>query len=499
MHSVPYGRLAVFAFGFYYLTLAGYRLLFHPLRKFPGPKLAALSDIWLGYVTFCGRPHYITQDLHEKYGPIVRVAPNQLSFATPSSYQDIYARSGSRKIFTKTEFYDFIGGLHTKRGLGTERSPEENIRKKKLVAPLFSAQALLGVESIFQHQLNKFMQRVEKEGGTAEGVDITEWSTYLAFDIAGQFVLGQDFGAVDSGSRHRWISLILDNAAGAAIIEIARRFYILRFLIKTLLAERALKVCRQHIQLTIEKMTSASKEASKSGQPRTVLTYLVEQQVPAGISDEEITANATELILGAAEGVSTSFTIIMYYLLTTPRVLELLEREIREAFEKFDEIVVTSVTNLPYLTAVIKEGLRICPANPCGWPRYSPGEDIDGFYIPEGTQVSTHPWTLCRSPVYFANPDEFRPERWDDSDPSNCDNKEASQPFLLGPRQCPGQTMAWIEMRLFFAKILFLYDMKLANPKDELDPWLGKTPTYFLIGKAPLRVHLTRREESNGV
>jgi len=95
----------------------------------------------------------------------------------------------------------------------------------------------------------------------------------------------------------------------------------------------------------------------------------------------------------------------MCHLLKTPRLLGFLNQEICGAFSNFGEIGATSTVELPYHTALIKGGLRIGPANLSGWPQYSPGEEVDEVYIPEGVRVqsrsylfsvnnSPRPWLL---------------------------------------------------------------------------------------------------------
>lgn len=115
---------------------------------------------------------------------------------------------------------------------------------------------------------------------------------------------------------------------------------------------------------------------------------------------------------------------------------------------------------LPYLNAVIHESLRIFPPVAVPLPRVSPGEMVDGYYIPKGvssrtrgglglwspvglndvelqTEVSTSLYAATHSAVNFHDPERFLPERW--LDPNNTDKKEASQPLSLGPRNCIGR------------------------------------------------------------
>lgn len=114
--------------------------------------------------------------------------------------------------------------------------------------------------------------------------------------------------------------------------------------------------------------------------------------------------------------------------------------------------------HLPYITAVIEEGLRIYPPVAFGLPRTSPGAKVDGHYIPAGTTVHSSIYVLAHSPKYWFKPDEFCPERWLGSDDIEYDpafandNKDAFKPFSQGPRVCIGINLAYMELRIILAK-----------------------------------------------
>lgn len=76
-----------------------YRLAFHPLAAYPGPLLARISTIWQFYqdVILGGRMSYTLRQLHDTYGPIVRIAPNCLHIADPEFYLQ-YTLSNSMAI-----------------------------------------------------------------------------------------------------------------------------------------------------------------------------------------------------------------------------------------------------------------------------------------------------------------------------------------------------------------------------------------------------------------
>lgn len=77
-------------------SIAIYRLFFHPLKEYPGPFLAKLTK-WYGfYLTTFGRNHIIFPELHEEYGDVVRVGPNELSFTRPEAVKFIHGSAANK-------------------------------------------------------------------------------------------------------------------------------------------------------------------------------------------------------------------------------------------------------------------------------------------------------------------------------------------------------------------------------------------------------------------
>ena len=154
-------------------------------------------------------------------------------------------------------------------------------------------------------------------------------------------------------------------------------------------------------------------------------------------SFNELQAQAELLILAGSETTATALSGIIFYLGRNSHVYKRLVQEIRTNHQKYVDISSRSTEALPYLKAVIEEGLRIFPPVPIGLPRVSPGETVDGFYLPPGTTVHVSSWSATHSETNFHKPFEFIPERW--LDPDCKDQKSASQPFILGTRACLGR------------------------------------------------------------
>lgn len=86
----------------YLASTAIYNIFLHPLRNYPGPPLAKLSKAWSRYGNLRGRKSHRIHEAHLTHGPIVRVAPNELSFADPAAVRDIYTNDAFVK---ETTFY----------------------------------------------------------------------------------------------------------------------------------------------------------------------------------------------------------------------------------------------------------------------------------------------------------------------------------------------------------------------------------------------------------
>jgi cytochrome P450 len=120
--------------------------------------------------------------------------------------------------------------------------------------------------------------------------------------------------------------------------------------------------------------------------------------------------------------------------------MEKLTAEIRGAFESEADIKFEDLVKLPYMTAVIEEGLRIFPSAPIGFMRTVPegGDTVDGHFVPGGVTVSVGMWSATHSERNFKDPYAFKPERWLDKK-NTTDKLGASNAFSLGPRGCIGR------------------------------------------------------------
>lgn len=131
------------------------------------------------------------------------------------------------------------------------------------------------------------------------------------------------------------------------------------------------------------------------------------------------------------------------------------------------------LNQIPYTIAVIKEVLRLYPAvsgTRAGEPNFNVIDDANRSFPTEGFLVWENPQAVHRDPAYWSRPDEFVPERWlvaADDDPSLHQTKGAWRPFSQGPRNCIGQELAMLEMKVIIVMTARRFDVQLAY--EDLD------------------------------
>ncbi|KAI3322257.1 cytochrome P450 [Xylariaceae sp. AK1471] len=462
-----------------------YNLYFHPLAQFPGPFWARSSLLWRFWHTMRGRSHRVIQDTHRKYGPVFRVSPNELSFASSASWKSIYGYpSPGAEQLVKGEFYDIFGSAYKTGCIGSERNPAVHARKKKNLTAAFSPKALAAQEPIVQACLDQFVDKLGPLSSESQGrgIDIVEWLEMISFDILGELAFGEGFDCIKTNHHHSWMNLILKHLFEVTMVDNLRRIKILEIVGKWLLPSLTSSVREEHSMYSrarVQKRLDAE-------QPRQdFFTHIVSKVRSGEVSQEEMTAHASTLIIAGGETTGTCLAAAVYYLLRTPAALEKLTTEIRTRYASYQEIDAASALQLPYLQAVLNEALRIHPPGSQGFPRVSPGCEIDGYWVPKGTEVYTSAWAVTHDPQNFHDPMTFKPERW--LDPQCSDIKEASQPFSLGYRACIGRNFAFLEMTSCLAKMLYRYDLELVN--TDVD-WEAASRCYVMWWKAPVFVLL---------
>uniref|UniRef100_A0A2P2NZH0 Uncharacterized protein MANES_12G048600 n=1 Tax=Rhizophora mucronata TaxID=61149 RepID=A0A2P2NZH0_RHIMU len=206
-----------------------------------------------------------------------------------------------------------------------------------------------------------------------------------------------------------------------------------------------------------------------------------------------IKATTSSFILAGADTMSIALTWAFCNLLNNTRALKLAQEELDLKVGKDRCVEDSDIDNLPYIQAIIKETLRLCPPGPLAVPRQAT-EDcyLCGYYIPKGTHLFINLWKLHRDPNTWTDPDAFVPERFLTSHANLTVNGQNFEflPFSGGRRACPGTNLAMQVMQLTLARLVHAFDF--TKPSDEpVDTTLALS--LALIKKTPLEVVVTPR------
>lgn len=454
-----------------------YAIYLHPLRDFPGPKLSAVTRIPYWIVCLRGiQPRYMIQ-LHATYGPVVRFAPDDLSYTDGRAWKDISgAQKGRRENGKEVGFH--APPCNGTPNMVTENDEERHAAIRRVFAPAFSEKALKKQEPMF-HRYADLMVQKGRAAGTVNMTELLNWAT---FDIMADFAFGESLGLLERGAYSAWIAVVFNTVRVLPFVQMIQFYPLLKRLFDLLEPKSVAAMRLDHFNHTVDRVDKRLRD----GSDRPDLWNLVEETNVLTL--DEMHTNAELFMLAGTETTASLLSGLIYHLLVNPDKKKILTNEIRNRFKTYQDITFEALAQLEYLNACLREAHRAYPSIPTGLPRVvaQGGNVILGKYIPEGTRVSMHQAATYWSSTNFRNPKSFVPERWLGDPEYSQDNREAFQPFSVGPRNCLGMNVAWHETRLLLAKLVYSFDIE----SDVGPEWMDQK-VYVIWDRKPLVCRLT--------
>ncbi|KAG2005799.1 cytochrome P450 [Coprinopsis cinerea AmutBmut pab1-1] len=540
----------------FYATLVASVVLYrlsplHPLAKYPGPLLCRITKFRMAWVAAQGRNHKFYQALHKKYGSIVRVGPNELSIVDVNIMPFILGSQGMPKgpIWDGRRFglmpdcaYDSLIDV---RDLGIHAQLRKPWNEAFSSGPVKEYHQLLHKRG---EELSTQLYKIATSTGASgdvPSVNLVKWINYFAFDFMGDLAFGASFNLMSEGDVDGAWKRMED---GLALPAIAGQIPWLMPMLNTLPFVTAKKdefkdFGRHH----------ALKRIAMNKTTNDLFYYLYDEPaVRSGVPLKErmnlVISNSLLTIVAGSDTTSTVLSCIMCCLLARKDVVARLRDELDAVFTTINDsgvpdIEIDKLLKLPYLSAVVNEGLRLAPAVPSNMqraPEKGSGGRILGdskIFIPEGTSVNVPAYVYHHDPRYFSpSPETFIPERWisssaaspnrtlststnhsrstspssviDDSAKSHVETKyttsrEAFIPFSYGPGNCAGKPLAMLELRFVIAILVQRFDLcykGCRNASREVlagkeKAWLAGLKDAFVFTKLPLEVEITPRED----
>lgn len=430
------------------------------------------------------------EDLHRKYGPVVRVAPDELSFTNPASMKDIYGLDRDPYIFPPASW--------APKGNIVFADHVSHARIRKGIAPAFTPKAIQEQSGIVQEQISVLIKQIRRQSASSPSLDINELLDYITFDIIGLLAYGQEYRCLETDEFRPLLSYMFDAFIGGIFVSAINRHGLIRF-VGLLMPKDLMKKQLDFFSEIVGIVERRLGNKNPVTRPDFVDYFQRPDKADGGLDSSVIVANGPTLTIGGSEVVSTALSGTVLNLLRDEQRLVRVTKEVRQKFSSETEITPTTVTPacLPYLNACIEEGLRIAtPSPPSLARRTSKPTSINGDVVPANTSVGLPQWASFHSPDNFTDPYSYKPERF--LSETNGDNgvefvpNHDFHPWSYGPRNCIGRPLAYLEMRLILARLLWNFDMQL-DSRDKDFVWTSQK-AFLVWKKKPLRIAFLERE-----
>lgn len=497
------------------------------LHKYPGPFLASLTDWSRFWDVYNQRPEVTHQKLHAKYGDVVRLGPNTLSFADPKALKTIY---GLSKGFIKSDFYivqqSVVNG-HRLESLFSTTNNDFHSQFRRCVNSAFSMSALVQYEPFVDNTTKLFLEQTERLfANNIDGCDFTRWLQFYAFDVIGEITYSKRHGFVEKNEDIDGIIGYLANlflyVAPIGQIPLLDLILLKNPVYLKLsqwgLIDSTFPVARFARARMAERLGSSSPD-SKGEEPLLPVSdtkisvkspdllskFLAAHEArPDFMTEKLVQTMAVSMAFAGSETTAISLASVFYYLLRNPMALERLRCEIDKmaqtgGFSDYETGLVTwsESQRLPYLDACIKEAFRLHPAAGLPLERIvpEPGVEIAGHYVKGGTIVGCSAWVIHRRPeIWGADVETYRPERWLVDETLAAGSAERYEverrvremngmmfQFGMGSRTCIGRNISLLEIYKVVPSLLRRFEIRFKDPSQEwklVNAWFVKQNNF---------------------
>ncbi|KAL5334968.1 cytochrome P450 [Aspergillus crustosus] len=416
-----------------------------PVAKLPGPWYTTFTSLVLKYHEFTSNRRVYIHNLHRRYGTVVRIAPNEASFASLEAIREIYASGGSG--YDKTELYDLFRQFGIKTMFSTLDKFNHSQRKREL-ADRYAMTNILREEhlSVIKDRAMAFVSRCV---ASAKSVDVYVWLHCYALDGVTNFMFSP--GGLRSLDSDTDFEIMEELTYHQSLQKNLLHYYLpalAPYFPARLIPRRSPKTNEYVLRMAAQQQPTQHSLVAKLTRTDTPLNHA---QVSAECKDH------------MAAGIDTTGDGLCFLMWE-------LSRPDNHRFQEglFEELATANIEipleKLPYLDAVVKEGLRCAPPIPMSFPRYVPsgGRSIDGYFIPEKTIVSCQPYTVHRlDDGVFPEPDKFNPDRWME-EKGAAERNRLFFAFSTGGRGCTGRNLAIVEMKILLKEVYSRFRTTLA-------------------------------------
>lgn len=399
--------------------------------------------------------------------------------------------------------------------------------KRKVVGQAFTEQSIREFEPTIIDNVNIFLDEISKAPKLLDPA--SDWSVpldmsllcrYLSIDIMGSLGFGQSFNLLSS-DKNRFIIQVMD--AAGLMTGIYAQYPRLKYCgFADLMNILGGKMRGRFGKLARDLTETRLKEGKKS--KKDLFSFLIDAQNPENgrtFSLDELWAESRLMIVAGefsqacgqshdiqrsfpgSDSVSTMMAATLFYLSRYPYCYEKLVSAIRSSFASGDEITKDSLSSCQYLRACMDETMRMTPtiATTLWREVLDPGISLEDAYISPGVVVGCSLYTIHHNESAFPGSFTYNPDRWIESKDNPMDRieaqREAFRPFLFGSRECVAKSMAYAELSITIAKMLWYFDFRRpAGPLDAVGAGSIKGPKgRQRVNEFQMQEHITAKTD----
>ncbi|EXK86379.1 hypothetical protein FOQG_09651 [Fusarium oxysporum f. sp. raphani 54005] len=478
------------AVGFLVLVYIFYYRYLHPLAKYPGPPLASVTNLWKTYHLWSLHlPHTLVR-LHEQYGDVVRVGPNDLSFRNPDAVNTIY--KAGRQL-QKTAFYDGFTTFNpnlfgtqdeevcrplSMNGRSTKSRYQIHAIRRRQMAHAFSLQSIKQMEHFVDSHILKLKNNLDHFCDSNQDFDLKDMIALYVFDVLGELAFSRSFDSQDERdlarlppiNDHIYLACLMGMTPDALPwIKKVLPFIPIPWLQRLFNARAQLRnLTAACVRQRIEAGSSDRKDLLSC------LLVAVDPETGSKLTELDINTEAFAMIVAGSHTTSGTLTLLFSHLLQNPEILNNVIQELDSNLSNHTGQVISYQAlekDLPYTRACIHENFRINPVFTMPLPRkiMNPGGlVIQGCQIPQKTTVFALNHVVHHNPsTWGKDHDQFIPDRF--LGPNSKDLQGYLSPFSTGHRMCIGKNLAMMNMLKVLSTVLGNYKLEMVHPEEPVD------------------------------
>ncbi|KAL8949222.1 MAG: hypothetical protein Q9222_004654 [Ikaeria aurantiellina] len=415
---------------------------------------------------------YQIDRLHIIYGSIVRISPWEVHVQDPDFLHFILSNEAS--LDRDTWYYGFAGCPSSSLATGSVKLHKT---RRDAINRLFSRASVLRSVNIIEDRVGDFLGRLDEHRIAGTEVKLSQAFRCLGFDIVSDYALPNSQNTLRDEEFAPWLSLTLRTLRYVSLWNRHLGFLVPLLLwiphwVRAFLVQKKILLVAKFQEDVKSQATEVFTSGGSSWAPRSypsLLHTIVNSQLPPSErSIERVTQEAVTIVGAGLEATTNVLSVIVFEVLKDPHGTARLKKELATVNEDPSALLkYKQIAELPYLSAVIREGLRLAKENG-RLPRINPTSSTTyrQYQLPAGTVMSASVKDMHRSEAIFKDALAFNPERWMDTEKAKH-LQHFILPFSKGQRVCVGQHIAWVELFVILANLIHRSDLQLWETTEQ--------------------------------